>query len=284
MAKNKPKVRLSDVDLTMVSLVPAGDDPLAKTVLSKAARDKTVQDGGESTTLTHQHTKEHSPMAKNDDKTISKDDLPDEVVAYIDALEDTVTEQDEAITKANTERDEAVAKAAAAEAAVTVVDSSDRDAVIKAAIEKADPATAAVIKQMQDDRKADLERIEKAEATAKAERDERERRDYVSKARTEMAFINESPETLGEVLKGLHDVAPDHADKVEQLLKAANAQLEAAGIFEEIGSAGVGSDTADGALSKAVAEIRKAQPSLTPEQAADLAMQNDPSLYNSLNG
>lgn len=261
---NKKKTRLSDIDLSMVSLVRAGDDPLAKAVLFKSEPDK--NNGGDSTppTLSNQNDKERKPVAETE---ISKSDLPEEVVAYIEALEDEVTEQEETIKslKVTIETDDEVE-----------VD-DDPEAVLKSAIAKADPATAELLRKMQADNAAAAERIEKAEKVANDERNERLRRDYVAKA-AELPMVNDNADDLGKLLKELNDLSPAHAAQVETLLKAANEQIAKGNLFAEFGQVGVGTTSASAEAAAAV--VKTANPDLTEAQALAKAYADNPALYD----
>ncbi len=263
---NKKKTRLTDIDLSMVSLVRAGDDPLAKAVLFKSEPDKNNGGDTDPPTLSNQNDKERKPVAETE---ITKADLPDEVVAYIDALEDEVNEQEETIKSLR-----------------IVIESDDDghddpelddDDLVKSAIEKADPATAELLRKMQADNAAAQERIEKAEKIANDERNERLRRDYVAKA-AELPMVNDNADELGNLLKELNDLSPEHAAKVETLLKAANEQIAKGNLFTEIGSVGIGSTSAS---AEAAAEaIKKSNPDLTQAQALAQAYATNPALYD----
>ena len=281
MAKNKPKTRLSDLDLSMVSLVPAGDDPMAKAVLFKSAEHKNTGNNNEAHTLHDQHDKENNPVAKNEDSTvISKDDLDPEVVAYIEALEDEVTEQEATIKSlqapvAKTEEDDGEGDPAGDEA-------DEDDDVVKSAIAKAaaagDTATASLIAKMAADQADALQRVAKAEQVANEERSERLRRDFVAKAATELPAIQGSADEKGALLKRLHDLDPAVATQVETVLKAASAQLESSALFSELGAGGAGV-TLSASVEAAAKALQKSDPDLTPEQAVAKAMDQNPALY-----
>lgn len=84
MTKHAGRFRLSDMEFDFVSLVLAGDDPMARVVIAKAEPHKSGDAGPPASTL---------PISKNDlledqmPQSISKDGLAPEVVTYIDGLE-----------------------------------------------------------------------------------------------------------------------------------------------------------------------------------------------------
>lgn len=286
---NTPRTRLTGVDLSMVSLVPSGDDPRAKTVIFKADPDMSTTNNSGRSTMPDIASKEWK-MAQHDDGTdvISKDDLPDEVVEYIEKLEEIVDvlKDDTDVLDSETDvdddedDDDEFDDALFDDADEFDDDDEDEDddmakadPVMKAAI---NAAVAKAVSHVQAD--ADR-RIQKAERIAKTERDERLKRDFIAKARTDMGNLTESPEKIAGVLKSLHDHDPRVGAEVERILKAANAQIEAGGgVLDEIGKSG--STTLEASLdSAAKAEIAK-DGNLTYEQAVTKALEANPALYD----
>lgn len=139
-----------------------------------------------------------------------------------------------------------------------------------AILAKADPEVRGLITKMQGD-------IAKAEAIAKHERDVRETQEWIAKAAT-LTHVNDNPQQLGGLLKALHDKAPDEAEAVEKLLRAANNQVAKTGLWDEIGRTG-GEFTGSTTEGK-VAELRKSDPNLTREQAEARVFTENPDLYD----
>jgi hypothetical protein len=253
----------------------------------------------------------------NDKQVISKDDLPPEVVEYIEALEDSVDVLGAEVAKAHTAKkakakkdddtdngiddddtddnggDEPGDDADDDDAGDDTDDSTDDDAddsddkkvkkgaKVKATVlSKADPETRAYIEKMEADNRAAVEkankRIAEAEKIAKAERDLRIQREAVTKAQA-LPMIAEDPNELAELLIAL-DGTPEGA-KVEKMLKAANEAIAKGDLFSEMGRTGAGV-TSGTAVEAAAAEIRKADPNLTPEQAIAKAYEANPDLYD----
>lgn len=121
---------------------------------------------------------------------------------------------------------------------------------------------------------------------AKAERDQRERRDYIEKAAT-LENLSKSDEEVGDLLltvaKAERDghLAEGTSEKLTELLKAANEA--AAPAFREVGRTGHGEQRdAQAKLDAAAEDLRKADPKLTREQAVAKALDENPSLYTEI--
>lgn len=201
---------------------------------------------------------------------IKKEDLPKEVVEYIDTLEahadgveaerDEAVEKLDALTKAH---DELLAKAAEADIAKGEGD-------LTALLAKADPTVAAVIRKQAEDIKEQAAKIAKAE-------DQAVTTSMIAKA-AQMPMISEKPTDLGEVLKTAYGVSPEYGQQVEGLLRAANTQIAQGNLFKSFGSGGADA-TITASVDAAAAELRKSDPSLTPEQAVAKAYEQNPALY-----
>lgn len=240
------KNRLSKMRFDFVSLVPAGDDPLAQVVISKA--DPT-----------------HQPQEDDMGDLISKDDLDPTVVAYIEGLEgenETLAKAVEDAEAENAELQSQIEKMVPAE--------STPEDIEKAALAKADPAVVALIQKQE-------QRLAEAEAIAKAERDTRLDREFISKAE-QMPMLTEDPASFGPVLRRIaENLSAEDAAAVDTVLKAANAQIAAGNLFSTVGVTGATTTVAKAAEAKA-AEIKKADPTLTDEQALAKAYETDPGL------
>mgnify|MGYP003403943124 CR=1 FL=1 len=201
---------------------------------------------------------------------IKKEDLPAEVVEYIDSLEahadtleadlKTATDTADAVTK---ERDDLLAKEAAS---AIVKDDADLTAILA----KADPAVAAIITKQADALKT------QAAAIAKAD-DERITTSMVAKAAA-LPMISETPTDLGAILKTAYGVSAEFGGQVEDLLKAANKQIAEGNLFANFGKGGA-DITVSASVDAAAAELRKADPSLTNEQSIAKAYETNPALY-----
>ena len=256
---NVKKVRIDSMELDEISLVGSGDDPQAKVIISKAAPDKNTSNDGSGSTLSLTTDSE-----ENMGTEISKDDLPAEVVEYINDIEDALADAlgitgDDAGDDADEDND-----------------AEDRsDELVGAGVEKSaeeilksNPELAAIVKAAQDE-------ASEAKAIAKAEQDKRLHGEMISKAAA-LPEISAPTDELAEILKSLYAEVPEVAPKVEQLLKAANTQLQNSALFEEIGKSTRGEGDP---VAAAAAEIRKEKPELTAEQAEAEAFRRNPELY-----
>lgn len=129
-----------------------------------------------------------------------------------------------------------------------------------------------------DDAKA---QAEAAEAELRKERAERADAEAVVKARESYANLGLDPEMVGPALRRLADSDADLAKSVEDVLTAANAKVESADIFSEIGKSARPSGTAyekAEAMAKAAVVDGK---SATFEQALADVFTSDADLYMS---
>lgn len=289
---NQKRTRLSNLDLSMVSLVRAGDDPMASVVLAKAApEDKNTNDKQGGRTISR-----NKPVGSDDDmatkKTgdaddvISKDDLPEEVVAYIEALEDHIDElakdeddeeEDEEETDEEEDEEEPPAPTSKGKGKKTAK-ATPVPADLATLLAKSDPEVAALIKAQQEEVAKASKRAEDAEKVAKAERTERRRRDFVAKAE-KLPEVNTNATELGDVLRKIDDIDPKLGEQVETMLKAANEQIAKGKLFEEVGKIG-GAVTLGESVDAAAKAIQTKEPNLTYEQAVTKAYEQNPALYD----
>lgn len=216
---------------------------------------------------------------------IKKEDLPPEVVEYIDALEGHVDQLQTALDADvdtggggdGTELAKAEQRATTAEARVEELEGilgaeavQKDDADISKLLEKADPIVRAIFEKQDKELKANREALAKAAA-------DQNKMQMIAKA-APLSSLNKTAEELGDVLSKAYAVSPEYGAEVETMLKAANAQVEASGIWGELGKSG--NQTTNAAVEGVVAEIRKNQPNLTTEQATALAYEQNPALYD----
>ncbi len=127
--------------------------------------------------------------------------------------------------------------------------------------------------------KAESEAAEATEALRKA-RDEQADKEAIAKA-AEWTSLSLDPAVVGPELRRLAEFDTDLSKAVESALEAANAQAESAGIFTEIGKAGL-PDAGDAyakmaTLAKAKVEAGQAG---TFEQAFAAVVGDNPDLYS----
>jgi len=260
------------MELDFVSLVPAGDDPMAQVVISKAAPEKRGDGPGGDPSIEPIDHGQETHVA-----TINKSDLDPEVVAYIDGLESEVDDLTASVEKAEGERD--TAKAEAGELRDTLAKSAPVSAeaeeeITKALLAKADPAVRALIEKQQADLKT-------ASQIAKAEREARLGKEFLSKAEA-LPMLTEDRPTLAGLLRRISDaLSPEENAEVEKILRAANEQIAKGNLFGSLGRGGAETTISKGLRTRAE-ELRKADPSLTIEQAEVKVMEDDPELAAAL--
>lgn len=243
------KHRLSNMRLDFVSLVPAGDNPEAHVVISKA--DPNI-----------------NPQEDDMGDLISKDDLAPEVVAYIEGLEEENTDLTKSVEDLTAEKTTLEADLQKAVDSGLIVKSEEEQ--FEALLEKADPAVRVLLKKQADDLAA-------ANTIAKAERDARISKEFISKAES-MPMLAEDKTEFGTLLRKAHEALGDEDfGKFEQVLKTANEQIAKGNLFSEFGHGG-GETTISKSVEAAAAEITKAEPTLTREQAIAKAYEANPAL------
>lgn len=212
-------------------------------------------------------------------------DLDPEVQDFIVGLQTDLEESDAAlqdtVTKATAWQAELTTLRASA-SADAVRKAGDDDAAFEAAIAKAEPATAEFMKMQRQANKDLQERLQKQEA-------QDHQRTMVAKAQA-LPFIPGSDAEKAELFSKMYSVRVDVTkddgtteskpigELVETVFKAVNAQLESASIFTEIGNTGA-TLTNSTAIDAKAAEFRKADPTLTQEQAIAKAYEEDPNAY-----
>lgn len=141
----------------------------------------------------------------------------------------------------------------------------------------------AVRKMYEDMQKATDEAVAKAaeaEATLRKERDERADADAIVKARDSFQSLGIDPEQVGPALRRLSETDADLAKAIETALVSANAKVESADIFSEIGKSSFQSGSAyEQADVLAKAAVASGQ-SATIEQALSDVFVANPDLYN----
>jgi hypothetical protein len=124
----------------------------------------------------------------------------------------------------------------------------------------------------------DLEkRLKEAEDLAKAEKEAREHAEMVKRAE---AYSGIGPaEDVAKMLEQAYAISKEHGENLEKTLKAAQERIDKGALFAEVGTDGPAAGSAVAKIEARAAEIRKAEPSLTKEQAFAKALESDPELY-----
>lgn len=127
--------------------------------------------------------------------------------------------------------------------------------------------------------KADRERLEKAEAELARQREATLRSAYIAKAQN-YADVVDDVEKFADALRAVAEKAgPDIADTIEDVMKAAQARIESANIFSELGSTVAKVGKAEEQAEAIAKSLRESDPNLTEEEARALVWERNPELY-----
>jgi len=183
---------------------------------------------------------------------IDKSALDPEVLDYITKLENTVVELEDEVSKGE-----------------DIDDGSE--GTVDDLLKTADPALVEYVQGIQ-------KSAEEAQAIAKAEQEARIDREFVAKAET-FDHLGETRQ-VADLLKSAAASMPeaDYA-ALEGLLAAANGKIDSGALFAELGKSAGGTAAGNDRIEKAAAVLMDEDSALTKEQAVDLAVQKDPSLY-----
>ncbi len=176
------------------------------------------------------------------------------------------------------------------QAAADIAKKAADDAAAQAALEKgASEVPASVQKALDESQTTITKQAEQIEKLQKAE-DNRVTATFITKATgyvekgaslPEAAEGEDAATNFGLALKTLSAAAPEAYAQVESVLEKAFDTIEKGANLESVGGDGQPEATDEAtALSKAAAELRKDDSSLSAEQAVTKALENDSSLYN----
>lgn len=291
------------MEFDFVSLVPAGDDGLAQVVLAKTAgsdehgmcvvcgkkhKGKNYVHKSADDTDTSHTIRDNTSMEERMTATPDLAGLDPEVREYIEGLEADNTELTEAVTKAeaeNVSKDTEITELRDTLSKSAPKDAESQEEITKALLAKADPAVRALIEKTQAD-------LAKSDAIAKAEREIRLGREFLSKAEAMPMLAAEPTEegvsgkqAMASLLRRAADaLAPDDFASLEKVLKTANTQITKGNLFSTLGSGG-GETTISKSVTAMAGELRKQNPALTQEQAEAEVYSQNPDLYDQvLNG
>lgn len=117
-----------------------------------------------------------------------------------------------------------------------------------------------------------------AEELAKAEKEARLNREFVTKA-AELKGLNVKADEFGPVLKAVAEKCPEQFEKLEAVLKTASNAILTGEVLKEVGSSGSSSGSAWDKIEKKAEELLKGETSLSKEQAISKVIQQEPQLY-----
>lgn len=258
---NRRPARLKKLRITRVDRVASGANPDAHVLLFKRFDSENVKNHDSDVIYSESSdvSGDDRPSDQETNMTVDRETLDAEVAALLAEIE--------------AERDAAVAKAVELEQAQVATgddEDEDEDAVLKSA----DPAIRERIE------KAETERAELAERIAKME-DDALTAQFIAKA-ADYKAVEADTDSLGSLLKDVaKHCAPESAQALERVLKAASARLDEAHrlITAEIGTA-AGLDSTDaGRKIEALAKARSEQTGEAMPVATAAILNENPDLY-----
>ena len=168
----------------------------------------------------------------------------------------------------------------------TYHDKEDEEDAEKSALQKSlkdlDPAVRNQIQALWKSQAQAVAKAEKLEKSLMAERDEKQRKEFIEKARKEYRFVpGKSPDELGLMLKALHSLDSQIAKDIEGIFKSVSAMMEKGDLLGEIGSSMTGEVSDGTAFSKldnlAKSAVKKSGGSYATR--FEEAMRSNPDLY-----
>ena len=153
---------------------------------------------------------------------------------------------------------------------------------LQKSLESLDPSVQEQVTALWKSQKDAVAKADKLEKSLAKERDERLRKEFVTKAQNEFKFVpGKSPEELGLMLKSLYAMDSQIAKDVEGIFKSVSAMVEKGDLLGELGSSMTG-DTGSGSAYSKLDNIAKTRVSKSDEsyaKAFEGAMQDNPDLY-----
>jgi chromosome segregation ATPase len=139
------------------------------------------------------------------------------------------------------------------------------------------PEVRAMIEKAERDAEQTRKEADEAKKIAKAERDQRIEREFISKAETEFANMPGDKTELGQLLKTASEkLGKADYDMLEQRLRAADEQIKTGDLFKQFGQDGEHQpSSAEDTIARNAAELRKADPSLGEYEAMRQAARGD---------
>lgn len=266
MPEKKHKLTTHAID--EISLVPAGDNGPAVIVLSKAEPEEPTKSG------------DGSPRATTLVKSNEKENIvpnPVDEAALIEAIGKADPALVEYIRELETENDELID---------IVTESVIEDGVTKEAptvddvLSKSDPAVQALVTSLNEKATEAIAKAEAAQEEARTEREARISKEYLDIAKG-YTHVPGTPEDKATMLRKAFDTDESFGKNLKAQWDATQAAFSddgAESIFKEAGASGHVTTVADSVTAQAE-ELRKADPSLTIEQARTLVRESNPELY-----
>ena len=231
-----------------VGVVDSGDNPKAEVLLFKSKEDEDKNNkGGGIMTLEELYKEIGEDKAK-----LIKDEIK--------AKEDKLAEKDNTIKELEKNQKEPVK-----------TEPTDEEL-----LKSADPKIKDILEKAQKEAKENKEKAEKLQKE-KDETDAELKKEALSKEAEQFKNIGATKEDLVEIFT---KVDPDTLEKIKAVLSADNTALEGNPLNKAVGSdKDLDSKKTMEKVDEKAEELRKADPSLTKEQARTKVMKEDPKLY-----
>lgn len=153
-------------------------------------------------------------------------------------------------------------------------DGGSKPTISKSQLQQMDPDTRSRVESLLKSNEELSDTVSKlAERLDKSE-DEKRLAEYVEKAST-YTHVNANSEELGEILKSIADQDSDLATKVEELIAAANKQVEKAELFSERGSSRPGASDVLTEVDSQARELMKSDSNLSLGKARDQVLRTN---------
>jgi len=277
------KKRLRDIVLTRWDVVDRGDNPEARVVMFKSKGgmlgEEVDENGntkkGEENTMTLKEIlaklASEQPLSKEEQEflkteTEAKDNEIDTLKEQVDSQKTATEDMKKKLGEVETKLEEATKKQKPEEKP-------------EEKIAKADPAIQEEFKKMK-------ERLDKAEEKEKESNERVEKlEDSIAKEKLvakvkELPGVIEDPDKMADAMLKIRKSAPKEFALIEEALEKANKVVVESTLLKSVGSNEEGdAGDAENKIKKGAEAIRKSQPELTPEQAEQKFLEENPKVY-----
>jgi Asp-tRNA(Asn)/Glu-tRNA(Gln) amidotransferase B subunit len=162
--------------------------------------------------------------------------------------------------------------------AVTETKKQAASELSKETLEKMDPATQAIVKQLLEENVVTKAEAKEARQIAKELKEEKILKEYIEKAE-DLPHLAIEPIKFGPVLKALGEGHPAEFSEIFRVLKAADVAIEKSELFKEIGKAGSGESDAEAQVYARARGMVAKDGELTFDEAVCKVLDDNPELY-----
>ena len=161
-------------------------------------------------------------------------------------------------------------------------DDDEKKKSLQKSLESLDPAVRDQVNALWKSQAEAVAKADKLEKSLAKERDERLRKEFVTKAKEQFSYVpGKSPEELGLMLKSLYAMDSQIAKDIEGIFKSVSAMVEKGDLIAELGSSMSSEGSGGTAYSKldGIAKSRVAKSGESYAKAFEGAMRDNPELY-----